>query len=187
MKVLGIDIGIVNLSLCLAECEEKVDNVLPKLTIERWEIVDLGTQKLEESMPILYEKLMDWIDLSIDLIVIERQVGRSNPKMLAMSHAVNMFFYSHHLQNITFENSSVKFSRAKKAGFEFMCDTKDPKYNTPGKKRTATKNNAIQLAEAVLVQNQLVSWHQTFSAGVKKTRENLADSLGLIVGYLLRT
>jgi hypothetical protein len=193
MDLVGIDIGIINLSICGARYEEeKSDGGLPKLDVKFWEIVNLGTQKLQESIPKLVEQLhLLELVFRVDKVIIERQVGRSNPKMLAMAHAVQtvlveMQHRTEFPREIIFENSSVKFSRAKKAGFEFICDTKNPKYNTPGKKRTATKNNAIQLAEETLKANDQASWLATFSVGVKKIRENLADSLGLIVGYLLR-
>lgn len=188
--IIGCDIGLINLSFCRVSVNNEFNNnTYPELNIEAWRIINLATNKLEESIPILWNELHKDTNScfinEIDAIIIERQVSKSNPKMCAISHAIQSMYIALGIPSnrIFFENASYKFTRALKRGIALPNDVKDKKYNTPGKKRTATKNNAIWLAEQVCEYNNYLKLNE-FKSYNKKTRENLADSLLIIIGWL---
>lgn len=195
MDIVGIDIGIVNLSFCRVYYDQQNNDeksCYPRIKIKEWRIINLGKHKLNEIIPILWHELSQNSHESfvkkVDRIIIEQQVGRSNPKMLTISHSIQCIYIALGTQpsKIIFENSSAKFANALARNITLPYNPRDKTNNTASRKRTATKNNAIWLTEQGMMFNEETEWITIFKSLNKKQRENLADSYGLILGNLMK-
>ena len=177
MRVVGIDVGIHNLSLCFMRFEEQ-----SSVIIERWMLVDCAPGKnatklsIEDSCSAVVDALDRTCKEGPDLFAIEAQpcgrVATGNTKMKVVSHCIQTW------ARLRFPSSVVKFINPKnKMAREYVGEVLGLEGGDAAVKQRYKKHKdaAVAAAEAFLLAHQDEKW-RVFFQGLKK-KDDAGDSL----------
>ena len=169
-RVLSFDVGIKNLAFCLLH--------VPSQSIEKWECVDIGADKLDDIATNLYNVLDDMFLHSDHMhlhILIENQPVLKNPTMKSIQMLIYSYFklldvHGHCATKISFVSAGKKNTYLKDKGFPVK--PKDYKSN---------KIQSIAFVNA-WINDKNRSWCETL--GKHKKQDDLCDALLQILATL---
>ena len=177
MRVVGIDVGIHNLSLCFVRFNEGSP------TIENWMLVDCAPEKnatklsIEDSCSAVVDALDKTCTESADLFAIEAQpcgrVATGNTKMKVVSHCIQTW------ARLRFPSSVVKFVNPKnKMAREYVGEVLGLEGGDAAVKQRYKKHKdaAVAAATAYLAASNDDDKWTAFFQGLKK-KDDAADSL----------
>lgn len=156
--IISFDVGLANLSLCIAIAEEGTKCA----DIVHWDLFDLGTRVAEEASAILVDQLKcifkDVHDSLNTWVLIERQLPE-NVKCMCLSHCIFTFFLT-------------KFN---KLHVSFVSASSKPLMSN-GKKR---KRESVDVVSDMLKGSKWLTW-----LNMQKKKDDLCDAYLQIVGNL---
>jgi len=209
MKITSFDVGQRHLSICkIFVPEEKelipplqniVDeyvgfpiefdaswNFPPKVYVEQWQMVDLESIVTREAVTKLVEVLDGW-NIDCDVLAIELQLGRTNPKMFAMSYAIQSTYQAlckakyGRVPKVVFITSNRKVTV-----FQRYFDMKHSKQKikeqkSPSVSRRYRKENAVHIIKKIVKHPDLC---QTVFSLPKNKQYDMADSICIGLCYI---
>lgn len=156
MRLLSIDVGIVNLAACLME-----DNL-----IREWEVDGIPTMCTDDSLFLQMKKHVDskpWM-ITCDTVLIERQPNK-NHKIKSIEHFLHTYFLMHNKNVIIYD-----------------ARHKVPDIAGPGKRRYRQRKNAsIERCREFLQTTENAHLVKFFDGHKKK--DDLADTVMQALSY----
>lgn len=177
MKVLSIDVGIKNLSYCIAEIVED-----DKLEIKEWKNVSITNKKCSSMelneltrcmLNCLKNEFNQEILKGIDNVIIENQPGLVNRTMKSLSIVIYTFF----MMNDINVNFIAAINKLKCRQCQELLKT--DQYNL--KKYQDRKKLGIETIKRY-VENNLKDWENMFTKSKKK--DDLSDCMLYIIYYV---
>jgi hypothetical protein len=148
MKLLSIDVGIINLALCLMD--DKI--------IKHWDVDSIASEHQDGLFETLKKHLdeRDWV-LECDIVIIERQPDK-NKKMKTIENFIHAYFVCHDIKTILWD---AKY--------------KIPDVVGPGKKKYKLRKDTSIERCFTFIQENNPNWIDFFKSHKKK--DDLADTV----------
>ena len=180
MRILSFDVGIRNLAYILMDVDDITVN---SNVIKSWDILELCEKNVKASqaniidigtamMTKLDGLLQSYhsIDLPIDVILIENQIGQNAIKMKTIQNMINMFFIMRGFG----KDHIINYNAVNK--LKHFCDKKNTTY---AERKKMSKEITCQLCDQTY--NDWKMYYDKF-----KKKDDLADCLLQAIDYLHR-
>ncbi len=180
----GIDVGLRNLAFAFIEVDPEKEGWerFQSSRVMNVQHHDLGTTNISDCLKELMgrKELMKLLRRA-HKVVIEAQLGRTNPKMFAMSHLLESLILAQNKRDVQIEFKNARLKYKAFAAWGYKPVVKITKKLTRSQKYNATKKNSLALGEFIMEHGNVhkkadVAW-KGFD---KKQRTDVSDALGIV-------